>query len=97
MRADDNILSRIEHEAVLVARAFGVSTPNDLAAMLLDRLCISLGGEAHYLPKTVCSAMRATRDAQIAREYNGRNGAELAEQHRITTRRVRQIAARGKK
>lgn len=89
MRADDNILSRIEHEARLVARAFGVSTPDDLAAMLLDRLCISLGGERHYLPRS--AKVHASRDAQIARAYNGRNGARLAEQHQISVRRVQQI------
>lgn len=41
----DNVLARIENEARAVALAFGVPTPNALAAALLDRLRVNIGGE----------------------------------------------------
>jgi hypothetical protein len=46
----DNVLVRIEREARAVALAFGVQTPNALAAALLDRLRVSIGGERERDP-----------------------------------------------
>lgn len=89
----DNILSRIEDEARAVAASFGVPTPNDLAAALLDRLRVNLGGERIYVPQRD-RRTRASRDAAIRAEFTGNNHADLARRHQISIRQVRNVLRR---
>lgn len=94
--ADQPILHHIELEAAAVARAFGVADAKALAAALVDRLCLNLGGEAHYLPK-LSRLERQRRNAAIRAAFDGRNLPELAKKHGISERRVRQIVSAHKK
>lgn len=88
---DADLLTRIDREARAVARAFGVAAPGDLADALLDRIRHSAGGRVHYLRNGPSAESRAARDTAIRAAFNGRNQADLAAQHGLSERRVRQI------
>lgn len=89
----ETLLDLIEREVRCVALSFGVSAADALAAALLDRLTLRLGSSQMYLPRTD-PRKRAQRNAAIRAAFNGRNIAELARQHGISPRRVRQIVER---
>jgi len=94
-RLPDNILTRIEDEARAVALAFGVVTPNALAASLLDRLRMNVGGGKIYLPKSDWR-QRARRNAAIRAKFKGNNIDELAREHGLSERWIRRIVAGGR-
>lgn len=48
---DDDPIAVIEDEARAVARSFGISASEDVAAMFVERIMLRLGGEAIYVPR----------------------------------------------
>lgn len=89
---DDEPLAIIEEEARAMARCFGITTPNEAAASLVDRILLRLGGAHVYLPK------RSARDRkrvhqEIVRRFNGSNLFELAREFEMTPRHLRRILA----
>ena len=83
-------VSVIKQEARAVALSFGVSTPDDAADALIDRLLMRLGGDRLYLPKQRAAS---ARHREIRARFNGGNAAELAQEFGLTARRVRQIVS----
>lgn len=88
----DNIdpVAVIEQEARAVALSFGVSTPDDVAAALIERVLMRLGGGQLYLPKRSAQLQRA-RHQEIRARFKGNNVAELAREYGLTPRSVRRI------
>ena len=82
----------IEQETRAVALSFGVSTPDDLAAALVDRVLMRLGGDRLYLPKKRAESPRA-RHQEIRARFRGDNVAELAREFGLTPRSVRRIVS----
>lgn len=83
-------VSVIEQEARAVALSFGVSTPDDAAAALVERVLMRLGGGHLYLPKKRTESPRA-RHQEIRARFKGDNVAELAREFGLTARSVRRI------
>lgn len=91
---DDDPLAVIEDEARAVARSFGISACEDVAAMFVERIMLRLGGENIYVPR------RRLKDrqrviAEIRGRFTGRNAAVLAREFGVSVRWVRQIASSG--
>lgn len=82
-------VSVIEQEARAVALSFGVSTPDDAAAALVERVLMRLGGGQFYLPKKLA----LTRNQAIRARFRGDNVAELAREFGLTPRSVRRIVS----
>lgn len=61
-----------------------------LAKAVLDRLSSRCGGSYIYIPAAI-----ATRQAAIRSAFNGRNTAEIAAQHGVSERWVRQLTRSG--
>jgi Mor family transcriptional regulator len=85
----DDLLDTVAEEIAAATRA-GIPS-RDLDMYVKDRLRQRCGGAMQYVRKR----NHSERDAEICRAFNGRNANELATEHQITPRRVRQIAARG--
>ncbi len=88
--AAEDVLTVIEAEARAVALAFGASAPDAVAAALVDRLLVRIGGAPLYLPRTD-PRKRARQHAAIRAQFDGKNHVELARSHELSVRRVRQI------
>jgi len=78
--------------AVIYARLREVTAqpPQDcarLAAGIIDALRAEFGGQQPYLSVDKDLALSG-RDRQIAAQFNGRNLAELAREHKLTPRRL---------
>lgn len=82
----------IEQEARAVALSFGVSTPDDAAAALVERVLMRLGGGQLYLPKKRAESPRA-RHQEIRARFRGDNVTELAREFGLTARSVRRIVS----
>ncbi|OGB68583.1 MAG: hypothetical protein A2486_16105 [Burkholderiales bacterium RIFOXYC12_FULL_65_23] len=82
----------IEQETRAVALSFGVSTPDDLASALVERVLMRLGGGQLYLPKKRTESPRV-RHQEIRARFKGDNVAELAREFGLTTRSVRRIVS----
>lgn len=82
----------IEQEALAVARCFGIAASDEMAAALVDRILLRLGGAQLYLPRRSTRARQHVR-LEIARRFNGRNIDELARDLAVTTRYVRKIVS----
>lgn len=87
-----NPVAVIEQETRAVALSFGVSTPDDLAAALVERVLMRLGGGQLYLPKKRAESPRA-RNQEIRARFRGDNVAELAREFGLTARSVRRIVS----
>lgn len=68
----------------------GLSDAERIAEALIQDLRRQLAGNSIYIDRGF-----AERDAQIRREFNGRNSAKLATQYALTKRRIEQILAAG--
>ena len=88
-------LEIITQEAVNVALAFGITCGADLALALTVRIVKRLSGQKIYIPSESARAA-GLRSRQIRQKFAGNNVSELARQHRITPRQVRNILAQGK-
>ena len=64
-----------------------------LARACTDDLHRAFPGCQMYIPKRD-AVNRAERDAAIARDFNGRNHAELARRHRLTVTRIYSVLRR---
>lgn len=89
---DDDPIAVIEDEARAVARSFGISASEDVAAMFVERIMLRLGGEAIYVPR------RRLKDrqrviAEIRTRFTGRNAGALAREFGVSVRWVRKVAA----
>ena len=60
-----------------------------LARAVLDRLSLRCGGSYIYIPSAI-----ATRQAAIRADFNGRNAAEVAAKHGVSTRWVRRLTSK---
>lgn len=85
-----DLIALIEAEAHAVALSFGAAAPGAVAAALVDRLLLRIGGQPLYLPKRD-PRKRELLHAKIRAAYTGNNVADLAQRHQLTARRVRQI------
>ncbi|WP_068635031.1 Mor transcription activator family protein [Thauera butanivorans] len=88
---DDDPIAVIEDEARAVARSFGISASEDVAAMFVERIMLRLGGESIYVPR------RRLKDrqrviAEIRARFTGRNAAVLAREFGVSVRWVRKVA-----
>lgn len=82
----------LEEEARAVARCFGVTACDEVAAALVDRIMMRLGGVHVYVPQ------RRTQDRvrvrkEIVRRFDGKNVEDLARDYSLTPRHVRRILA----
>lgn len=89
----DDALEVIEQEAEAVGLALGHGEPARLARMLVERISQRLGGQLIYVAKRNREALEA-RNTLICAAFNGRNITELAAEHQITERQVRNILKR---
>lgn len=80
--------------AVLRARFEHIGVPTSTADGYARNALLALaeyaGGRDFYLPRAVL-LKAAIRDAEIRREFNGRNYVELAAKHQLTVAHVRRI------
>lgn len=90
MDATEDALAIIEEEAKAVGQFFRVKDASRFARMLGDRVAERLGGRINYIRNRSREA-QAERNAEICREFNGRNYDELALKHDLTERQVRKI------
>ncbi|AUN95413.1 Mor transcription activator family protein [Pseudazoarcus pumilus] len=81
-------------EELAAAQRAGIPS-SDQPGYVADRLRFRISGSHQYVRKTRTSP--AERRAAILRDFNGRNLAELADEHDLSERRVRQILAEGRK
>jgi Mor family transcriptional regulator len=62
----------------------------DLTDNIVERFAEEVGGERVYVSRKPRSAW-AERNAQLRREFNGRNHAELARKYRLSRSRIYDI------
>lgn len=86
----DNPMSLIEDEARAVAQCFGVSDTAAAARALIERISFRLGGEHIYIPKQT-SQRRFEIRSEVLREWNGKNGRQIAKRLGISLRYVQKI------
>lgn len=83
-------LDIIAQEARNVALSFGLGCAGDMAMALIERLLRRFEGQRIYIPsKAVLEAK--TRNRQIRAQFTGNNLADLASNHRLSKRQVRNI------
>ena len=87
-----NAINVLEEEARAVAQCFGVTSCEAVAAALVDRFLMRLGGTYVYIPQRRVRE-RARIHEEIARRSNGQNVKELAREYSMSPRHVRRIAA----
>lgn len=85
-----DLFSLIESEARAVAAAFGVKTPNEIAAALVDRLHHRVAGGQVYVAKR-SKARRQEAHEALRRDFNGINLREVAKRHGFSVRQARRI------
>lgn len=68
---------------------------NHKAITIAEKMRQHWKGQALYIPSGT-SAKTRNRDQQIVAEFNGRNHAELAQKHSLSTMRIRQILWRAR-
>lgn len=88
-----DLIDAIEQEARAVARCFGVAASDEMAAALVDRILLRLGGTQMYVPRRNARERQRMR-LEIARRFNGKNVDELAREYAVTARYVRLILSR---
>lgn len=88
--ASDHALDIIKEEARAVAQCFGVPKPDDVAAMIVDRIIERLAGGNIYIPKKSLRDRSRIR-REIRARYTGNNIPELAHEYEMSTRWVRKI------
>ena len=79
---DDIDIKDLEGDMVDVAETLGLSVAKQLIRIF--------GGESIYFPKAE-SVIRASRDRQIYKDFNGFNLRQLSCQYNLTTRQIRTI------
>lgn len=86
----DDPIDVIREEARAVARCFGMAACDEMAAAVVDRVLLRLGGTQCYLPRH--SARERHRvQREIAARFDGRNVNTLAQAYGLTPRHVRRI------
>jgi len=85
----------IRAEARAVAQSFGVPTPDEAAASMVERVQARLAGVCVYIPSRSARERQRVRDAIHAR-WTGDNAKALAREFGLTPRGVRKIVAGGR-
>jgi Mor family transcriptional regulator len=88
--ADLKPIDIIAQEARLVAASFGINCASDMAQSLVARIVKHLGGQKIYIPSETTQTVRL-RNQKIHQKFTGDNYDDLAAQHRISPRQVRNI------
>lgn len=88
-----DLFSILEAEARAVAAAFGVSTANELAAALIDRMHHRLHTDRVYAPKLSRLRRQEVYDA-MRREFTGGNINELAQKYGYSRMQTYRILAK---
>lgn len=93
MMITDDPIEILEREAAAVAACFGVPAAADLAAALVERIALTLGGARLYLPsmRTRCIGRR---DDEIRGRWRGNNLDELAREYSLSKRQIRRVVRR---
>jgi len=84
------------HRILSVSITRALSLDETAASVLADRLALhvrhELGGEQIYIP-TMTLHDRSVRNAQIRRDFNGRNARELGRLHGLSRSSIYRIAS----
>ncbi|MBX9937106.1 MAG: hypothetical protein K2Y10_11000 [Burkholderiaceae bacterium] len=93
MLFNDNtdLVAVLHQEVCATAACFGLPAGTDLAASIIDRVMLRLGGCEVYVPKRAGRAKRASVHQHIRARFNGSNVAELAQEAGMSERQVRRI------
>ena len=89
---DSQPLDIIAQEAQNIALRFGVQCAGDMAAALVARIVTRLSGNTIYIP-TAAAQNAKHRQLQIQSKFTGNNHRELAREHGLSVRQVRNIAS----
>ena len=87
---DGDAMAVLHSEAKAVAQCFGVKDCEAVAAALVDRIAMRLGGAHIYVPKRSTKS-RAQVRAEIRAKFNGLNQTQLASEYGISTRHIRRL------
>lgn len=87
-------LDVIHEEARAVAKCFGVTTCDEMAEALVDRIMLRIGGGSYVYLGQRRSRDRDHRDAEIRAEFSGTNIKALARKWHISPRQIRRIVNR---
>ena len=81
----------LHEEAFATAAALGLPAGGDLAASIVDRVMLRLGGREVYVPKRAGRTQTALAHARIRARFTGTNQAELAREAGMSARQIRRI------
>ena len=85
-------LSAVLHQEVCATvMSFGLPAGADLAASIIDRVMLRLGGCDVYVPKRGSRHSRAIVHQHIRALYTGNNLAQLARETGMSERQIRRI------
>ena len=85
-------LSAVLHQEVCATvMSFGLPAGADLAASIIDRVMLRLGGREVYVPKRAGRTQTALAHARIRARFTGTNQAELAREAGMSARQNRRI------
>ncbi|KAB2928808.1 MAG: DNA-binding protein [Dechloromonas sp.] len=85
----------IQLEQEFVKEGIGAPDASQKAISIAEKMRQHWKGQALYIPSGANGKTR-NRDQQIIAEFNGRNHAELAQKHGLSTMRIRQILWRAR-
>lgn len=85
----------IHLEQEFIKEGFGIPDACQKAISISEKMRQHWKGQSLYIPSGA-NAKTRNRDQQIIAEFNGRNHAELAHKHGISTMRIRQILWRAR-
>ena len=91
----DDPLAIIEEEARAVAVSFGIGPCAEVAAAVIDRIILRMGGEVIYVPRKGVRE-RARVAAAIRERYDGTNIPQLAKEFKMSPLHVRRIVQGGR-
>ena len=81
----------LHQEVCATAASFGLPAGADLAASIIDRVMLRLGGCDVYVPKRGGRHSRAIVHQRIRTLYTGNNLAQLARETGMSERQIRRI------
>jgi len=80
----------IQLEQEFIKEGIGASDASQKAISIAEKVRQHWKGQSLYIPSGATAKARK-RDQQIIADFNGRNHAELAQEHGLSTMRIRQI------
>ncbi|MBY0453333.1 MAG: hypothetical protein K2Q11_00410, partial [Burkholderiaceae bacterium] len=91
---NNDLVSVLEQEVRATARSFGISAADAMAASLIDRVLLRLGGEQVYCPKRTHHLARL-RHEEILNKFSGNNTRALADEYGLSVSFIRRVVKKG--